>query len=247
MWGKIIRFIAHRRGFGVHSPFAFNLITKVIEERCPYYCFQTIEVVRKQLLQSEREIRLAPGQPPQTVGRAARRGEIPARHGQLAFRLANYFQPKRVLQIGTGLGISTLYLTSYASDLQCIALERNPAFREWVRWCLAKAGRSTVDLRTGEYRELLPGVLQDLGTADFVFIHAPEAAGDLLPIFDLCVNHIQPESVFLIEGIRAGREMREAWEAIKARQEVAVTFDMYDVGLVCFNKRLHRKDYLVYL
>ena len=30
------RFLRHRKGFGVHSPFAFSFITKVIDERCGY-------------------------------------------------------------------------------------------------------------------------------------------------------------------------------------------------------------------
>ena len=40
------RFLRHRKGFGVHSPFAFSFITKVIDERCGYYCYQDIELIK---------------------------------------------------------------------------------------------------------------------------------------------------------------------------------------------------------
>ena len=33
----LYRGIRYRKGYGVHSPFVFNLITKVIEEHCSYY------------------------------------------------------------------------------------------------------------------------------------------------------------------------------------------------------------------
>ena len=36
------RFLRHRKGFGVHSPFAFSFITKVIDERCGDYSYQYI-------------------------------------------------------------------------------------------------------------------------------------------------------------------------------------------------------------
>ena len=52
----LYRGIRYRKGFGVHSPFVFNLITKVIEEQCPYYSFGDIELIRKQLLYSEEQI-----------------------------------------------------------------------------------------------------------------------------------------------------------------------------------------------
>ena len=37
-----IRF-RHKRGFGVHSPFVFDLITNVIKEKAEYYDFQVVE------------------------------------------------------------------------------------------------------------------------------------------------------------------------------------------------------------
>ena len=52
----LYRSIRYRKGFGVHSPFVFNLITKVIEEKCSYYSFYDIELLRKQLLFREGEI-----------------------------------------------------------------------------------------------------------------------------------------------------------------------------------------------
>lgn len=52
----LYRGIRYRKGFGVHSPFVFNLITKVIEERCQYYSFYDIELIRKQLLFQNGEI-----------------------------------------------------------------------------------------------------------------------------------------------------------------------------------------------
>ena len=65
----LYRGIRYRKGFGVHSPFVFNLITKVIEERCQYYSFYDIELIRKQLLFQDDEITLS--RPPAKGGRCA--------------------------------------------------------------------------------------------------------------------------------------------------------------------------------
>ena len=38
-----LRRFRHRCGYGVHSPFAFNLITQVIYENTPYYKYKDIK------------------------------------------------------------------------------------------------------------------------------------------------------------------------------------------------------------
>lgn len=83
----------HRRGYGVHSPFAFNLITQVIYQRTPYYKY-------KELAAEER--RLAPQKNPQWLyeSRKVKR---------LLFRLVNFAQPDTIIDAGT-LSASSLYL-----------------------------------------------------------------------------------------------------------------------------------------
>ena len=39
----------HRCGYGVHSPFAFSLITQVIYESTPYYKYKDLAVEQKKL------------------------------------------------------------------------------------------------------------------------------------------------------------------------------------------------------
>lgn len=39
---RLKRYILNRRGDGVHSPYAFYLITKIIRNRHPYYCFGSL-------------------------------------------------------------------------------------------------------------------------------------------------------------------------------------------------------------
>lgn len=45
----------HRCGYGVHSPFAFNLITQVIYESTPYYRYKDLAVEQKKTGFTERQ------------------------------------------------------------------------------------------------------------------------------------------------------------------------------------------------
>ena len=97
------RSIRYRKGFGVHSPFVFNLITKVIEEKCSYYSFYDIELLRKQLLFREGEITYPDRQnkgkrKTRSISEIVKRESIRPKHGALLFRLTNYFKSKNILQ-----------------------------------------------------------------------------------------------------------------------------------------------------
>jgi hypothetical protein len=90
IWLKRFRY---RRGYGVHSPFAFNLISRVIYERWPYYSYASLRRQEKQM-KKERG-----------------RGWLdePLRLRRLLFRLVNCIQPRTIVDAGNPSS-SSLYL-----------------------------------------------------------------------------------------------------------------------------------------
>ena len=72
----------HRCGYGVHSPFAFNLITQVIYENTPYYKYKDLAAEQKKLA-------------PQKDGRWKYESKKVKR---LLFRLVNYIQPDTIVE-----------------------------------------------------------------------------------------------------------------------------------------------------
>lgn len=235
----LYRFMRFRKGYGVHSPFAFDLITNVIEERYAYPCYGSIEQLRRRLMRDNTPL----GGSRVTVRQATRRHAIARKRGQLLFRLANYLGPKRLLQVGTGVGISTLYMTAYSSNLRCISLEEDRQNAELAQRCVREGSRE-VEIMHGRYEATLPEALERLGVADFIFF----SAGITNPygLFERCTAYIQPESILVVEGLYDNPEMRGCWQRIKAHPSVTLTFDLYHMGLVFFNKRFYRKDYIVY-
>ena len=247
----LYRGIRYRKGFGVHSPFVFNLITKVIEEQCPYYSFGDIELIRKQLLYREEQI-IYPDRQQRgkirkcSLGEIVKRESIKPKHGALLFRLTNYFKSKSILQLGPSMGLSTLYLTSYAMGLKCIALENIPEFAEIARLVFEKAARNSIDLRVGCYKNLLPQALEDIKQLDFVFFNTLYEQQNNNELFETCLKYIHKDTIFVFVGLRTSRSMSEFWDKVCLNSEVTVTIDLYSMGIVFFNKKLHKRDYIVY-
>jgi predicted O-methyltransferase YrrM len=231
----LYRRILRKRGYGVHSPFVYNLITKVIEERCPYYRFSDIELLRKRLLVKKE------------MADIRAHDVIHPKHGALLFRLTNYFRSQNILQVGVSAGLSTLYLKSYAQDVRCIALEESSKYASIARWVYEMAARTPIDLRVGDYQKLLPYTLEDMGRIDFIFFNTRmELEPSNVDLFNICANYAQTDTVFAFEGIKANQNMRSLWKTVCAHPEVTVTIDLYSMGIAFFNKKLHKRDYTVY-
>lgn len=60
------------------------------------------------------------------------------------------------------------------------------------------------------------------------------------------MKHIHPDTVFFLEGIRENQEIRTLWQEICNRKEVSLTFDLFHIGIVIFQPRFHKKNYMLY-
>ena len=246
----LYRGLRYRKGFGVHSPFVFNLITKVIGEKASYYSLDDIELIRKQMLYREERVDyLSSGRKgkmySRTIGQIVKQEAIKPKHGALLFRLTNYFRPQNILQIGGSLGLSTLYLSSYASGLKCCVLENEPELAKISRIVHEKGARNLIDLHVGNYHELLPKILEKKELLDLVFFNTWNEQQHHY-LFEMCLSKVHNDTVFVFEGIKENNRMREFWRSVCENPKVTVTIDLYSMGIVFFNKKLHKRDYIVY-
>ena len=60
-----------------------------------------------------------------------------------------------------------------------------------------------------------------------------------------CLSYKTADSVFVFEGIHHNRAMEDAWEEIKADEDVSVTFDLYCIGMVFFREGIEKQDFVL--
>ena len=194
-----LRRFRHRRGYGVHSPFAFDFITDVVYERTAYYKYKDLREREKQLKGEKKPDWLY--EPPKLK--------------RLLFRLVNYAQPARVVDAGR-LSASALYLKA--------ACER----ADYV----GASSLSELFLEAG-----VP--------VDFLYLHDYRHPDFVQQVFEVCVSRTTERSLFVIEGIRYTREMTALWKQLRKHTRVGVTFDLYDLGILFFDKSRAKQDYIV--
>ena len=230
-----------RKGYGVHSPFVFDLITNVIEDKSVYYSYNDISLIRKQLTQNNKFIHYREKRI--TVKKALQRYGISKKEGEFLFRLSNHYKPRTILAIGSSFGLSSLYLSRYDSTVHCITLECEPGFAKIATHYLKKEANPSHHIRTGPYREIESETLLLLSRIDCIFIDKNVGPDDLGIIFNQFLPVIHEDTFWVLAGIRSSSEKYHFWEKICQHPQVTVAVDMFQMGLLFFQSKLHKRIY----
>ena len=234
---RLYRRLFCRGGHGVHSPFVFDLITTVIEEKSHYYCYDQLHQVRRQLLHSNEKIIL--NNRLFSISKLLKKYGFRESEDRLLFRLANRFQPKQILVIGSDFGLTPLYLTAFSKDAVCTVVESEPSVAAITQDFLKSHAVSAIDL--SDNLENIPNKLDMIVLGSIV---PPfKGVGGCYHFFERLLTHIHDLSVMVISGINATSENRAMWKMICAHPKVTVTIDLCRLGIVFFNPKLHRKIY----
>lgn len=189
----------NRCGYGVHSPFAFNLITQVIYQSTPYYKYKDLEAEEKRLaLEKDKHWRYEP-----------------KKVKQFLFRLVNFVQPVTIVDAGR-LAASALYL---------------------------KAGKEGADYTSAS--DLSELFLESGIPVDFLYLHDYRHSDFMEEVFRICAARVTEKSIFVIEGIRYNSKMLALWKRMKKDERVGITFDLYDLGIIFFDKTKIKQDYII--
>ncbi len=256
---RIKNFILHRlqsrglKGFGIHSPFIFHLVTYIIADKNPFYCFAHIEKQRKQLLKNQSIISVTDygtgcnciGVQQKKVSKIAVTSLKPARHAQCFFRLINYFNSKNILEIGTSLGITTAYMAKVSSKARVISLDGCPNISAIARQTLKNLYIDNAIIITGNFSDTLPRACSELLGIDFLFIDGNHTYNATIEYFSTCLPYLHNQSVVVIDDIYYNKSMYRAWLSIINHNGVRLSLDLFYFGIIFFNNNLSRQHFKI--
>lgn len=233
----------------VHSPFVSEFIQEVVENRRNYYTFFIVEKLRKKLLSIESGIKITDygagsmvrKDNVRTISDLARFAAISPRLGRIIFNITRIYKPGSVLELGTSLGISTLYLAGAAPHARMITIEGCPETAKTASNNLRNLGMSSIMVRTGPFKENLLPALEDLQQLDLLYLDGDHLKGATLTYYEQCLEYAHEYSVFIIADIHWSSAMEEAWEVLKNREEVTLSIDLFHFGVLFFRKEFRVK------
>ena len=248
---------ANGKGHGIHSPFVFDFVTKVLNDNQVYPAFEPIEQLRRRLRSDNTRLEikdLGAGSAynathTRSIAAIAKHAAKPPRLGRLLYRIARHYQPATIVELGTSLGLSTAYLAagaaeaakassassasgaSAASGADIHTIEGSPAIAAAADNNLQTLHYKTT-IHTGSFDDVLPTLLPTLPPIDLAFIDGNHRLDPTLRYFDTLLRHASPSSVLIFDDIHWSTGMESAWTAICNDPRVCLTIDLFFLGFV---------------
>lgn len=222
------------------SPFLYNVVEETIKNDLRYYAFDEIENLRKELLTDNSTIKVTDYGAGSKVMKSNERkiknitkySARDAKFGRFIFRLVNQFKPKKILEIGTSLGIGTLYIAKINSKNTIYTLEGCPKTAEKARENFTKLNAQNIDVTVGEFSKTLNPTLEKMQNIDFVIFDGNHKKEPTLSYFEQCLPYLNKNAIFVFDDIHWSDEMEEAWIKIISHPKVKTNIDLFFMGIV---------------
>jgi len=241
------------KGHGIHSPFVFDFIKNVLNDKKIYECYNPIEKLRKKLLHDQRVIEvedfgagsLAVPFRKKRISDITRSFLKSKRLAQLLFRIVQYYKPHNIVELGTSLGVTTAYIACANKTVEVFTLEGAKSIATIAQDNFKKLGLQNVKVIQGNFDETLPGLLSQIQKTDIAYVDGNHRKTPTLSYFQQFLQKSTNESIFIFDDIHWSAGMEEAWKEIQQHPSVTLTIDLFFIGLVFFKKDFKAKQHFV--
>lgn len=250
---KYIFLAKNGKGHGIHSPFVFDFVIKVLNDTTKYKDYNIIENHRKKLKENKRVLNIHDygagavkgTEKKDSIANIVSRTAKPPKYAQLLYRIAAYFQPACMLELGTSLGVSSMYLSMGNPQGKLYTIEGAKEIAAEAEKNFEKLGLHQITSITGKFEEVLPELLQNIPSPDLVFIDGNHKKEPTIAYFKQLLPLCKSSTVLIFDDIHWSTEMEEAWNLIKQQKEVKLTIDLFFIGLVFFREEYTEQQHFM--
>jgi len=245
------RTAANGKGHGVHSPFVFEFITKVLNDHHQYDAYAQVEGLRQKLLSDQTVLQIEDfGAGSAVSNTKSRRMADIAKHAvksrkyaQLLFRIVHHYQPAHILELGTSLGISTAYMARANPQATVVTGEGSSAIAAQALQHFRALDLQKIKLVQGNFDDTLPQLMAALPTIDLAFMDGNHRLEPTLRYFEQLLTKTTENSLVILDDIHWSEGMEQAWQQVKEHPAVTLSIDLFFIGLVFFRKDFKVKQH----
>jgi len=235
------------------SPFLYDFITKVVNQNSDDENCKNIESLRKELCKSEDTIKITDfgagshvnNNKTRKVKDVAKNSAKNAKFGKLLYRIIQFYKPNNILELGTSLGISSLYLAKANQNSQVFTFEGCPETANIAEQNFKKLNANNINITLGNFNKTLNSKLEEIKTLDLAFIDGNHQEKPTIEYFEKCLKYSNNDTIFIFDDIHWSDGMENAWNYIKSHSKTTLTVDLFFVGIVFIKSELSKENFTI--
>lgn len=251
---KTVSYLGHKlyeiNSHSLHSPSLYKLYEDCFKAAKKIPADPDIENLRKQFKKDESMVDIVDfGSGSQydnnlkrSIRSIARRGISRLKYSKLFVQLTRHYGFKNILELGTSLGINTLYLARSNDEVQVSTFEGNMYLADIAERAFNDLRCNNIHLIRGNIDDTLPNHLRNTTDIDLIFMDANHTYEATFSYFDQVISRLSFQSLLIIDDIYRDRTMTKAWKDIKKRFPKATYIDIYQCGIIIFDKNSPAMD-----
>ena len=250
----------HRKGHGIHSPYLFEFVNQVVFNGGGVDIPAPILSAHRELRKERGIIPAAGGNNPRgagskvdsketrTIQSFVRSSSVSLDQGALLFRTAHWLNPDMILELGTGLGVSTLYLAGGVGEtsdrepdsFQVHTIEGDPVRADFSRQLFKRFGLNGVKVHCGDVDRMVEELAGKLPGRFLAFVDANHRYEPTLRYLRLLINSGGEDAVIIMDDIYWSKGMYRAWNEVISWPGVRVSIDLFHMGILLLRKDLQK-------
>ena len=240
---------------GVHSPFVYDFCRQVLYPPSDAVC-KKIEAIRIGWTHSKEEVSFEDmgagrgnkgetGVVTRKIKDIAKRSARRLPQGRLLYHLCKYYRPKNGLELGTNLGISTLYqMAGIPPEGRFITIEGSVALAAIAAQNFDQMGvRPHQEI--GEFSAVLARINLPDYRPDYVFIDGNHRYAPTIEYFLQILPTMPEGGILVFDDIHWSAEMEQAWTEICAHPQVTVSIDVFWFGIAFIRPQQQKEHFIL--
>ena len=246
-----LRYLWQRKDeYGIHAPFLYNLYTEIIKPDEVIGAFSSFEEIRNELRKNQNTLKVTDygagsKKSQKTIANIANSALARPKYSRLLYRLINHQKPKTIFELGTSLGINSLYMSQAWPSAKMYTFEGCPEISRIAKQQFDRVSAKNIVQVVGNLDVTLEDTLRQIDRLDFVFFDANHRYEPTLKYFELCLSTAHSESIFVFDDIHWSQGMEQAWAHIKDHPQVDLSLDLFQFGIIFFRKKQAKEHFVL--
>jgi len=154
------------------------------------------------------------------------------KEGALLFRIVSHYAIQNAIELGTSLGVSSLYIAKGNSHIKLKTIDFNTDTSEVLDQFLKNRSIQNIEIIIGTFEEQVARVAEQIKPIQLAYIDGDHSYEATIKNLDTISAHLDKTFFIVLDDIRWSKGMWRAWKQLIKNPLYNFTFDMGSIGVL---------------